>query len=78
MVFNILILIGIGIGVFLIVRKVFAIYNNIHEKLEFVNKTFHHPKGVAVQIGTLLANTALSKIKGFFGSGERQKKRKDL
>jgi hypothetical protein len=66
MIFNILLLLGIGIGIYFISRAVLDIRKQITDKLKYVERVIHHPEEVIAEIGTSLIRAGLQKAKTRF------------
>ena len=63
MVLNILILLGIGIGIFFIVRIVLDIKKQIMEKIKYVENAMHHPEDAIADLGRGLIKSVLLRAK---------------
>lgn len=66
MVLNILLLIGIGVGIYFIFRAVFDIRKQVNEKMKYVEKIIHNPEDVLVDVGASLIRYGLQSAKGIF------------
>ncbi len=60
---NIVILLGIGIGVFIIYKKIREIQNHIEKTVDSVQNILKHPEDTAINMGASAAASAYQKVK---------------
>lgn len=70
-IFSILILLGIGIGVFFMYRKINQIYQEIDKKIDMFRT---HPQEVAAGFGSAIAATAFKKVGEFMTTNKKHKR----
>lgn len=66
MIFNIILLVGVGIGIYFIFQAIMDIRRKIDEKMKYVDRVMQHPEEVAAEIGASLVRTGIQRVKGIF------------
>jgi uncharacterized membrane protein len=66
LVLNIVILLGIVIGIFFIFKTVKDIHKQVSEKLKYVEKFMHDPEEVIAEVGASVIRSAFRKAKKAF------------
>ncbi len=66
MVLNIVLLVGIGIGIYYIVRQVLDIRRQVTEKIKIVENAIQHPEETAAKVGMSILKAGLRKAKKVF------------
>lgn len=61
-VLSILILLGIGVGVFMVYRKINQIYKEVDDKIKLVKSIAADPSELAANMGAAVAHTAIGKL----------------
>lgn len=66
MIFNILVLLGVIVGIYFIFRTITDIRRRIIEKMEYVDKLMSHPEEAIANIAASLIRNGFQGIKGIF------------
>ena len=66
MILNILLLLGIGLGVFYIVRMVLDIRRQVTEKIKIVENIIKHPEDAIANVGASFIRSSLKRIRKRF------------
>jgi hypothetical protein len=66
MILNIVILVGVGVGVYMMVKAVSDMQKQVSEKMKYVEEVARHPDELLAQVGTSLLRRGARKVKGFF------------
>ena len=74
MTLNILILIGIGIVLFVVAKKVFEIQRRVSEAIDAITRIARHPEDLAADVGATAAASAYNKVKSLFRNGQNKKR----
>lgn len=66
MVLNIVLLVGIGIGIYFIVRTVLDIRRQVTEKIKYVENAIQHPEEAAAKVGMSILRVGFRNLKKIF------------
>lgn len=65
-ILNIILLIGVGVGIFFIFRAFRNLRRKCEEKMKYVDRIMHHPEDVVAEIGASLVRKGVQNMKGIF------------
>lgn len=69
MVFNIVLLVGVGIGIYFVFQAIKEMRRKVEEKMKYVDRVIQHPEEVAAEIGASLIRIGIRRVKSVFKRG---------